>query len=130
MIVVDASAALSALLNDGPARKVLANEQLHAPHLIDSEVANALRRRVAAEQISADAGWAALDAFRRLGMTRYPVFSILDRVWALRDNLSAYDASYVAVAELLDCNLLTADARLSRAPGIRCPITLVPALAT
>jgi predicted nucleic acid-binding protein len=70
--------------------------------------------------------WTALDAFRRLGMTRYPVFSLLDRVWELRDSLSAYDASSVALAELLDCNLLTADARLSRAPGIRCSITLVP----
>ena len=59
-------------------------------------------------------------------MTRYPVFSLLDRVWELRDNLSAYDASYVALAELLDCNLLTADARLSRAPGIRCSMRLVP----
>lgn len=126
MIVLDASAALSALLNVGPARRALASEQLHAPHLIDSEVANGLRRRVTAQQLGADAGWTALDAFRRLGMTRYPVFSLLDRVWELRDNLSAYDASYVALAELLDCNLLTADARLSRAPGIRCPITVVP----
>ena len=126
MIVVDASAALSALLNAGPARSALASEQLHAPHLIDSEVANGLRRMVAAEQLAADSGWTALDVFRRLGMTRYPVFSLLDRVWEFRDNLSAYDASYVALAELLDCTLLTADARLSRAPGIRCPITLVP----
>ncbi len=74
-----------------------------------------------------DEGWNALDAFRRLGMTRYPVFALLDRVWQLRENLSACNASYVALAELLDCTLLTADARLSRAPGIRCPITLVPA---
>jgi predicted nucleic acid-binding protein len=124
--VIDASAALSALLNDGPARRALASEQLHAPHLIDSEVANGLRRMVAAEQLAADSGWTALDVFRRLGMTRYPVFSLLDRVWELRDNLAAYDASYVALAELLDCNLLTGDARLSRAPGIRCSITLVP----
>ena len=126
MIVVDASAALSALLNDGPARRALVSEQLHAPHLIDSEVANGLRRRVAATQLGADAGWTALDAFRRLGMTRYPVFALLDRVWQLRDNLTAYDASYVSLAELLDCPLLTADARLSRAPGVRCPITLMP----
>lgn len=126
MIVVDASAALSALLNAGPARSALAREQLHAPHLIDSEVANALRRRVAAQQLGADVGWTALDAFRRLGMTRYPAFSLLDRVWELKENLSAYDASYVALAELLDCSLLSADARLSRAPGIRCPITIVP----
>ena len=126
MIVVDASAALSALLNDGSARGALAHEQLHTPHLIDSEVANGLRRMVADEQLTADSGWTALDAFRRLGMTRYPVFSLLDRVWELRDNLSAYDASYVALAELLDCSLLTADARLSRAPGIRVTITVVP----
>lgn len=126
MIVVDASAALSALLSPGPARRALASEQLHAPHLIDSEVANALRRGVGAKRLDAAAGWTALDAFRRLGMTRYPVFSLLDRVWELRENLSAYDASYVALAELLDCNLLTADARLSRAPGVRCPITVVP----
>ena len=126
MIVVDASAALSALLNDGPARRALVSEQLHAPQLIDSEVANGLRRRVAASQLGADAGWTALDAFRRLGMTRYPVFALLDRVWQLRDNLTAYDASYVSLAELLDCPLLTADARLSRAPGVRCPITLMP----
>ena len=126
MIVVDASAALSALLNAGPARRSLASEQLHAPHLIDSDVANGLRRRVAAAQLGADAGWTVLDTFRRLGMTRYPVFALLGRVWELRDNLSAYDASYVALAELLGCSLLTADARLSRAPGIRCPITVVP----
>jgi predicted nucleic acid-binding protein len=55
------------------------------------------------------------------------VFALLDRVWELRDNLSAYDASYVALAELLNCNLLTADSRLSRAPGIRCAITALPA---
>jgi predicted nucleic acid-binding protein len=126
VIVGDASAALSALLNAGPARNVLAGEQLHAPHLVDSEVANGLRRGVAARRLDGDAGWMALDAWRRLGLTRYPVFSLLDRVWELRDNLSAYDASYVALAELLGCHLLTADARLSRAPGIRCPITVVP----
>lgn len=126
MIVVDASAALSALLNAGPARRVLAGEQLHAPHLIDTEVASGLRRRVALEQLGAGAGWTALDTFRRLGMTRYPVAALLDRVWELRDDLSAYDASYVALAELLDCNLLTADARLGRAPGVRCAITVVP----
>jgi predicted nucleic acid-binding protein len=50
----------------------------------------------------------------------------LDRVWELRDNLSACDASYVALAELLDCNLLTADARRGRSPGVRCPVTVVP----
>ena len=126
MIVVDASAALAALLNAGPARRALATEQLHAPHLIDSEVANALRRETAARRLDPDAAWAALDAWRRLGMTRYPAHSLLDRIWELRDNLSAYDATYVALAELLDCSLLTADSRLGRAPGTGCPITVVP----
>ena len=126
MIVVDASAALSALLNAGPARSALASERLHAPHLVDSEIVHALRRRVMARQLLAEAAWTALDSWRRLGMTRYAVFSLLDRVWELRENVSAYDASYVALAELLDCPLLTADDRLSRAPGVRCAITVVP----
>ena len=126
MIVVDASAAVAALLNAGPARRVLATEQLHAPHLIDSEVANALRRETVAARLDADGAWVALDAWRRLGMTRYPAHSLLDRIWELRDNLSAYDATYVALAELLDCSLLTADSRLGRAPGTGCPITVVP----
>jgi predicted nucleic acid-binding protein len=126
VIVVDASAALSALLNAGPARRALGDQQLHAPHLIDSEVANALRRGVIARRLDAGIAWTALDRWRRLGMTRYAGFSLLDRVWELRENLSAYDASYVALAEHLDCSLLTADARLGRAPGTRCPITVVP----
>ena len=124
--MVDASAALSALLNDGPARRALGGERLPAPHLIDPEVAGGLRRRVAAGKLQAHTGWTALDTWRRLGVTRYPVVGLLDRVWQLRDNLSAYDASYIALAELLDCSLLTADARLSRAPGIHCPLMLVP----
>ncbi|MGL5864362.1 MAG: type II toxin-antitoxin system VapC family toxin [Dermatophilaceae bacterium] len=126
MIVVDASAALSALLNAGPSRTALAGEQLHAPHLIDSEVAHGLRRHVASGRVSATDGWAALDTWRRLGLTRHPVHGVLERVWELRDNLSAYDAGYVALAESLGGALVTADARISRAPGIRCPVTVVP----
>ena len=126
MIVVDASAALAGLLNDGPARHALAVGQLHAPHLVDAEVASGLRRRVAAHELDATAGWTTLDTWRRLGLTRYPIFGLLDRVWELRDNLSAYDATYVALAERLGCSLLTADARLSRAPRLQCPITIVP----
>lgn len=126
MIVIDASAALSGLLNSGPARQTLAHEQLHAPHLVDSEVPSGLSRRVIAGRLTAADGWAALDAWRHLAVTRYAVHAPLDRVWPLRDNLSAYDAGYVALAELLDCPLLTADARLSRAAGIRAPITVVP----
>ena len=126
MIVADAPAALAALLNAGPARRALGSDQLHVPHLIDSEVANGLRRMVSGRQIDAAAAWAALDAWRHLGMVRDPVFGMLGRVWQLRDNVSAYDATYVALAEELDCALVTADGRLGRAPGIRCPVTVVP----
>lgn len=126
MIVLDASAALSGLLNAGPARESLAGEQLHAPHLVDSEVASGLRRHVASGRIADVDGWAALDAWRRLGLTRYGAHGLLARIWELRDDLSAYDAGYVALAESLRCVLVTADARISGAPGIRCPITVVP----
>jgi predicted nucleic acid-binding protein len=54
------------------------------------------------------------------------VFGLLERIWQLRDNLSAYDASYIALAESLDCTVVTADARLGRAPGITCTVTVVP----
>jgi predicted nucleic acid-binding protein len=126
MIVTDASATISALLNDGPARRLLADEQLHAPHLLDPEVASGMRRRVLARDITADQAWAALDVLRRLAVTRYPAAALLDRIWELRDNVSAYDATYVALAEALECPLVTADARLGRAPGARCPVTIVP----
>lgn len=126
MIVVDASAALSGLLNDGPARRALAAEDLHAPHLIDTEVASGLRRRVLANELDPAAGHAALRVLRQLGMRRYPAAGLLERVWLLRADLSAYDACYLALAETLDCALLTADARLGRAPGVSCPVTVVP----
>ncbi|NEM05423.1 type II toxin-antitoxin system VapC family toxin [Geodermatophilus normandii] len=68
----------------------------------------------------------ALDTWRRLGVTRHPASGLLDRVWQLRDDLTAYDATYVALAEALDCTVVTADGRLARAPGIRCAVTVVP----
>ena len=126
MIVVDASAAVSALLNAGPAREALAEERVSAPHLIDPEISDALRRGVAASRIEPRDAWTALDRWRRLGMSRYAVLHLLGRVWELRENLSAYDASYVALAESLDCALLTADVRLGRTRGLRCPVTVVP----
>lgn len=125
MIVLDASAALAGLLNEGSAREFLRHGRLHSPHLVDSEVASGLRRLVSANRISADSGWTALNTWRRVGITRYPVHGLLDRVWELRDNLSAYDAGHVALAESLGCALVTADARIGRAPGVRCPVTVV-----
>jgi predicted nucleic acid-binding protein len=94
VFVLDASAALTALVNDGLARRLMAAEQLHAPHLIDSEVASGLRRQVSAHRMPEEDGWAALDVWRRIGLTRYAVHPLLARVWELRDNLSAYDAGY------------------------------------
>ena len=126
MIVVDASAAISGLLNAGAARQALAEQRVQVPHLIDAEIANGLRRLVAAHDIRADEGWAALDTWRRLGVSRHPTNGLLERIWELRDNVSAYDASYVALAEALDCALVTADGRLSRAPRLRCAVTVVP----
>jgi predicted nucleic acid-binding protein len=126
VIVVDASAAVAGLLNNGPARQALSGQQLNAPHLVDAEVASVLRRHVSARQLTAEQGWAALDVWRHLGLTRYALHPLLDRIWQLRDNLSAYDAGYVALAELLNCPLLTADARLTRAAGLRCTVSVVP----
>jgi predicted nucleic acid-binding protein len=125
VIVLDASAALLALLASGPARQIVSSEQLHVPYLIDSELLSALRRQVAARRLGADDAWNVVDHWRRLGVARYPVFSLLDRIWALRNNVSAYDGSYVALAEGLDCTLVTADKRLAAAAGVRCPITVV-----
>ena len=126
MIVLDASAVLSALFSAGPARTALSTDQVHVLHLTDSEVVNAIRRQVASMVLTPEQGWAGLDAWLRLGVTRHPVHPLLERVWALRDSVSGYDAGYLALSEALGCALLTADARLSRAPGIRCPITVVP----
>lgn len=125
MIVLDASAALSALFNDGRARRIVATENIQVPHVIDSEIAGGLRRRVRAGQLAPDLGVLLIQTWSRLGVTRHPVVGVLDRIWELRDNLSAYDAGYVALAEALGCGLLTADARLAGAPGVQCPITVV-----
>lgn len=125
MIVVDASMAVLALFADGDARRLLATEQLLAPHLIDAEVVNAIRRQTKTGRIDAEVGRTAIGQWARLAIERITITGLLDRVWALRDNLSAYDASYVAMAEALRCSLVTADGRLGRAPGPRCAITVV-----
>ena len=125
MIVLDASAAVLALLNDGDARRALGNEAVAIPHLADSEVTRALRAQVLRGRIGADDAGAALGRWMRLGLRRYGVVGLIARLWELRDNLTAYDATYVALAEVLACELVTADARLAQAPGPTCAITVV-----
>jgi predicted nucleic acid-binding protein len=126
LIVLDASAAVSALLNDGQARRMMATEAVHAPHLVDAEVVSALRRQVGAQVLDTNAAHTALEVWRRLALNRYAAAPLLERVWELRNGVSAYDAMYVALAESLQCALVTADARLGRAAGVRCPVTVVP----
>ena len=128
-VVVDASVMVAVLILAGPdgdrARSVLQGEDLHAPHLLDLEVASACRRLVSAGSLgSADA----VDALAMLSsapVTRYPHAALLHRVWELRTSCTAYDAAYVALAEALAAPLVTADARLARASGTRCAITLL-----
>jgi predicted nucleic acid-binding protein len=126
VIVLDASAAVAALLRNGSAREAAAREQLHAPHLIDAEVAQTLRRLVVSGRLPVPTGQHLLTQWSALALTRHPGQPLLPRIWALRENVSAYDATYVALAETLGCALLTADARLARAPGATCPVTVVP----
>ena len=125
MIVVDASAAILGLLNDGDAREYLTDEPFACPHLADAEIVHALRTRVRHGDVDVADAERAIRAWARLGMYRVPVVGMLERIWELRENLSAYDATYIAVAETLDTPLLTADARLARAPDPTCPITVV-----
>jgi predicted nucleic acid-binding protein len=125
MIVVDASVILAWLLR---LRSIpfSDDQHVHVPHLVDIEVANAVRGHVRRGELDQRSGWDILHTFRWLAITRHGTFSMLDRVWELRHDLTAYDAAYVALAETLQCPLVTADARISRAPGLRCPVTVLP----
>lgn len=125
MIVADASVVLDALMGAAPARAALEGQELFAPHLVDPEVVSAVRRGVTADRLTTGTAVVILSALRRLGITRYPVYGLTERIWELRDNLTPYDASYIAVAEALECPLVTADARIAGAAGIRCPVTVV-----
>jgi len=125
VIVFDASAAVLALLNDGEARRSLAHDTVVIPHLADPEVTQALRALAHRGQIGADDARAALARWMRLGLRRYGAVGCITRLWELRENLTAYDATYVALAEALACELVTADGRLARAPGPTCAITVV-----
>lgn len=126
MIVADASAVVAALLNDGPARQSLSSQPVHAPHLVDAEVLSVLRRLNLAGRLDQHLAETMIGALAQLGIRRHGGTGLLLRIWGLRGNLSAYDASYVALAESLRCPLLSADRRLARATGPLCAIHLVP----
>ena len=129
MKVVDASVVLEVLLQTPVAaaieERVFTGEQLHAPHLIDLEVAQVLRRFVFRSEIQTERGRAALADYADLPIRRYPHDFLLPRIWDLRDNLTAYDAAYVALAEALDATLLTHDRKLATAGGHQARIELL-----
>jgi len=125
VIVFDASAAVLGLLNDGDARPLLATQPIAVPHLADSEIASALRAQALRGEVSAEEARAALRLWAQLGLRRFGAVGLLARIWELRDNLTAYDATYVALAEALGCELVTADARLAGAPGPTCVIRVI-----
>ena len=122
MIVVDASAILELLLNTTTGSHVAgrlfaSGETLHAPHLLDLEVVQVLRRYSRSGELSPERSREALLDFLDLPVNRYPHDLLLNRIWELRHNLTAYDAAYVALAEALDAPLLTCDERLASASG-------------
>jgi predicted nucleic acid-binding protein len=124
VIVLDASALVELLLGTGPGRAVAARIadpeiSLHVPHVADVEVAQTLRRFVREGEVDAASAGQALGALQSLDLERHSHEPLLERVWKLRDNLTAYDAVYVALAEAMDAPLLTCDRRLARAPGVR-----------
>jgi predicted nucleic acid-binding protein len=130
LIVVDASALIEVLLRTPAASSVEAHlfapgQTLHAPHLLDIEVAQVIRRYAAKGEIDGERGRGALTDLCDLPMQRYPHDLLLPRVWELRNNLTAYDAAYVALAEVLDAVLLTRDRRLASAAGHQARIALV-----
>jgi predicted nucleic acid-binding protein len=132
MIVLDASAVLELLLNTVGGEQVRdriahPDESLHSPHLLGVEVTQVLRRYVATGSISADIAVAALEDLAALDIARYAHEPLLGRAWELRDNVTAYDAVYLALAEVLDAPLLTFDRRLASSPGHDASVELLSA---
>ena len=129
MLVVDASVLAVALADDGldgdAARARLRGETLTAPELVDLEVTSVLRRQNRAGLLDIRRAGMALADLGALPMHRAPHLPLLARCWELRDNLTSYDAAYVALAEALDATLLTGDRRLARAAGPTCTIELL-----
>lgn len=129
MIVVDASVLVTGLADDGPdgdrVRARLRGERLAAPHLIDVEVLAAWRRLTKAGDLDDRRVALAMEDLRSLRLDRVPHGPLMDRCWQLREDLTIYDAVYVALAEAMEVPLLTADVKLASAPGLRCEVDLV-----
>jgi predicted nucleic acid-binding protein len=130
VIVLDASALVELLLNTATGLRIATRIAdpalgLHVPHLADIEVAQALRRYAKDGELEAAEATVALEDLRSLDLQRHAHEPLLERVWELRQNLSAYDAVYVALAEVLDTVLVTCDGRLARAPGAARRVELV-----
>ena len=130
MIIVDASALLDVLLQTPSAQAIetrlfAPGQTLHVPHLLDIEVAQVIRRYVAQGDMDARRGGEALSDLAVWPLHRYPHDFLLPRIWALRHNLTAYDATYVALAEALEAPLLTRDRRLANAIGHEARIEVV-----
>lgn len=131
MIVLDASAAVELILRTPRAERIAARalhpaERLHAPHLIDVEVLQVLRRLLQVKEITATRAGVALADFEQLVIERHAHRPLSHRVWGLRASLSAYDATYVALAEALVAPMLTCDDKLARAHGHSAEIEVVP----
>ncbi len=128
MIVLDTSALLDVLVGRPPKPRLLSrfieDADLHAPHLIDVEALQALRRLVLTGALSEERAVEVRADLVSLTIARYPLGAMADRVWALRENLTAYDATFVALAEALDAPLLTCDQRLARASEHRARVEI------
>jgi predicted nucleic acid-binding protein len=130
VIVIDASALLEVLLNTTASERVgerlfAGNDSLHAPHLLDLEVAQVLRRYTLSGEMDPNRSEQALEDLADLPVNRYPHDVFLFRIWALRRNLTAYDAAYIALAEALDAPLITRDGALARASGHRARVEFI-----
>jgi predicted nucleic acid-binding protein len=123
VIVLDSSAAVDYLAgtaaSEWVAETLLADPEIHAPHVLDIEVLGSLRKLVVMGRLSAVRASEAVEDFRFLSVRRYPHVPLLERVWELRETVTASDAAFVALAEALDAPLVTTDLRLARAPGLR-----------
>lgn len=128
MIVVDSSALLDYLLGAEPNASWVSSQlrggawDLHAPHIVDVEVAGVVRRSVLSGSVSAGRGGAAIDVLLELPLRRYPHVRLLRRAWELRSSIHVPDAMFVALAEALDAPLVTTDSRLARSHGHRAEI--------